>query len=41
MHHVVKANLLDLKTIKAYRLSTLPNPDYIDVDPDDLPYDEN
>ena len=41
MHRVVKANLLELKTIKAYRLSTLPNPDYIDVDPDDLPYDEN
>ena len=41
MHRVVKANLLELKTIKAYRLSTLPKPDYIDVDPDDLPYDEN
>lgn len=41
MHRVVKANLLELKTIKAYRLLTLPKPDYIDVDPDDLPYDEN
>ena len=41
MHRVVKANLLELKTIKAYRLSTLPKPDYIDVNPDDLPYDEN
>ncbi|WP_114999593.1 hypothetical protein [Empedobacter falsenii] len=41
MHRVVKANLLELKTIKAYRLSTLPKPDYIDIDPDDLPYDEN
>ena len=41
MHRVVKASLLELKTIKAYRLVTLPKPDYIDVDPDDLPYDEN
>lgn len=41
MHRVVKANLLELKTIKAYRLSTLPKPDYIDIDPNDLPYDEN
>ena len=41
MHRAVKANLLELKTIKAYRLSTLPKPDYIDVNPDDLPYDEN
>ena len=37
MHRVVKANLLELKTIKAYRLSTLPKPDYIDIDPNDLP----
>ena len=41
MQRVVKANLLELKTIKAYRLSTLPKPDYIDIDPNDLPYDEN
>ena len=38
MHRVVKANLLDLKTIKAYRLAKLPQPDYINVNPDDLPY---
>ena len=40
MHRVVKANLLNLKTIKAFRLPTLPKPDYVDVNPDDLPYDE-
>ena len=39
MHRVVKAHLEGLTSIAAYRLSVLPNPDYIDINPDDLPYD--
>lgn len=40
MHRVVKALLEGLTSIQAYRLSALPEPDYIGVHPDDLPYDE-
>lgn len=38
MHRVCKALNLDMKTIKAYRLSVLPEPDYIGVPADELPY---
>jgi hypothetical protein len=40
MHRVVKALLEGRRFLLAYRLSALPEPDYIGVDPDDLPYDE-
>lgn len=40
MHRVVKAVLEGRSFIRAYRLTVLPKPDYIGVDPDDLPYDE-
>ncbi|MBA5792752.1 hypothetical protein H1R17_01780 [Flavobacterium sp. xlx-214] len=40
MHRIAKASLNGLGTIKAYRLPTLPAPNFIDVHPDDLPYDE-
>ena len=39
MHRVVKAFLEDCSFLLAYRLPVLPKPDYIGVDPDDLPYD--
>ncbi len=39
MHRVAKALLLRHSTIGAKRLPSLPNPDYTDVQPDDLPYD--
>ncbi len=39
MHRVAKALLLRHSTIAAKRLPSLPNPDYTDVQPDDLPYD--
>ncbi len=39
MHRVAKALLLGHSTIAAKRLHTLPDPDYTDVRPDDLPYD--
>lgn len=38
MHRVVKALLQGRKHVLAYRLPTLPAPDYVDVDPDELPY---
>lgn len=38
MHRAVKAWLEGRDTIQAYRLRTLPEPDYVGVDPDDLPY---
>lgn len=40
MHRVCKALLQGHSTIRAYRLSVLPEPDYIGVDADDLPYDQ-
>ncbi len=40
MHRVVKAFLEDRPFVLAYRLSDLPEPDYVGVDPDDLPYDD-
>ncbi len=39
MHRVVKAHLEGWTSIQAFRLAMLPKPDYIDVDPNDLPYD--
>ena len=39
MHGVVKAHLEGWTSIQAFRLAMLPKPDYIDVDPNDLPYD--
>jgi hypothetical protein len=39
MHRVAKALLLGHATIEAKRLVALPEPDYTDVSPDDLPYD--
>ena len=40
MHRVAKAILLDLKTIEAVQFEQDPEPDYYDVSPDDLSYDE-
>ena len=40
MHRVLKAVLQGDGFIRAYRLPIMPNPDYVGVDPDDLPYDE-
>ncbi len=41
MHRCCKALILDHKTIKAVRFDKTPPPDYIDVDVDTLPYDDN
>lgn len=40
MHRVAKAVLGGLKTIQAVRFEQDPEPDFIDVYPDDLPYDD-
>ncbi len=40
MHRVVKALLKGHKRIKVVRFTDDPKPDYIDVAPADLPYDE-
>jgi hypothetical protein len=40
MHRVVKALLDGHATIDAVRFTADPEPDYIDVDPNQLPYDE-
>ena len=40
MHRVVKALLAGQATIDAVRFTADPEPDYIDVDPNQLPYDE-
>ena len=40
MHRVIKALLNGRATIAAVRFTTDPEPDYIDVDPNQLPYDE-
>lgn len=39
MHRVGKALLLGQPTISAKRLPRLPQPDYVDIRPEDLPYD--
>ncbi|MEX0369830.1 MAG: hypothetical protein AB3N09_04310 [Tateyamaria sp.] len=39
MHRVVQALLDGETTIAAIRLPETPPPDYIGIDPDDLPYD--
>jgi hypothetical protein len=39
MHRVGKALLIGHPTISARRLPSLPQPDYADVRPEDLPYD--
>ncbi|MDV6345828.1 hypothetical protein [Nitrosomonas sp. Is37] len=40
MHRVAKAYLDGHIHIKAVQLQVLPEPDYVGVDPDDLPCDE-
>jgi hypothetical protein len=40
MHRVCKALLQGLSKIEAVRFVEDPEPDYIGVDPDDLPYDD-
>ncbi len=40
MHRVCKALNQGVETILAYRLSELPEPDYVGVAPSDLPYIE-
>lgn len=39
MHRVLKALLQGSKKIKSVRFNVNPEPDYIDVDENDLPYD--
>jgi hypothetical protein len=39
MHRVCKALNQDMKTIKAYRLPVLPEPDFTGVPMNELPYD--
>ena len=38
MHRIVKALVMGHASINAYRLPMLPPPDYVDVDPAELPY---
>ena len=40
MHRVLKALLLGESHIRAVRFLADPEPDFVGVDPDDLPYDE-
>ena len=40
MHRVCKAHYLNHTSIKAVRFLADPTPDYVDVHPDDLSYDE-
>ncbi len=40
MHRVAKAALLGHATIEAIQFATTPEPDFVDVEPDELPYDE-
>jgi len=40
MHRVCKAHMENRKTIMAIQFDIDPLPDYTDVHPDDLPYDE-
>ena len=39
MHRVVKAFLEERTWVLAYRLPILPPPDYVGVNPEDLPYE--
>ena len=39
MHRVCKALISGLKTIKAVRLSVMPEPDFVGVPTDQLPYE--
>jgi hypothetical protein len=41
MHRICKALLIGLTDIEAVRFLHDPEPDYIDVNPDDLPYDDD
>ncbi|HEY3857301.1 MAG TPA: hypothetical protein VGO67_23195 [Verrucomicrobiae bacterium] len=41
MHRVCKALIGGLKTIKAVRLPVMPEPDFVNVPIDQLPYDRN
>lgn len=41
MHRVLKALLQGREFVLAYRLPALPEPDFVGVDPDRLPYDED
>jgi hypothetical protein len=41
MHRVVKAKLLNHLNIKAVRFAITPAPDFINIDEDDLDYEEN
>lgn len=41
MHRVLKALLQGCEFVLAYRLPTLPEPDFVSVDPDRLPYGED
>ena len=40
MHRVAKAALLGHATVTAVQFTHNPEPDYVDVEPDDLPYDK-
>jgi len=40
MHRVLKAINLGKSHIEAVRFVSDPKPDYVGVDPDDLPYEE-
>ena len=40
MHRVCKAALLNRSTIEAVQFAADPEPDYIGVDPDQLPYED-
>ncbi|MGP9568409.1 hypothetical protein [Halomonas sp. AOP25-F1-15] len=40
MHRIAKALLLGHSEITAVRLDAMPEPDYIGVDPEDLPYED-
>lgn len=40
MHRVLKALLLGASHVEAVRFGVDPEPDYVGVSPDDLPYDE-
>lgn len=41
MHRVCKALNLGLNSIPAYQLTELPEPDFIGISPDDLPYESD
>jgi hypothetical protein len=41
MHRICKALLVGLSDIEAVRFLQDPEPDYVAIDPDDLPYDDD